>query len=154
MRKGLKTMGRTAVVLAVIGAAVAVASPAQAASETYKNAYTGNCLDGDGGGEIYPLACNGGSFQSWEVIANSDGSRTFRNVATGLCLDNNDTQAVYGHSCNGGNNQQWWISRAFGLIGFENKQTGRCLRDVGDDIRAPRRGTATCAAASSRQRWG
>ncbi|MCA1678041.1 MAG: RICIN domain-containing protein [Actinobacteria bacterium] len=153
-RNSLKTIGRVVIVSGIIASTVVVATPAQAAAETYRNAYTGNCLDGDGGGEIYPHACNGGSNQSWEVIRNSDGSRTFRNVATGLCLDNNDTQAVYGHSCNGGNYQRWWISRAYGLIGFENKQTKRCLRDVGDDIRAPRRGLATCAAASSRQRWG
>ncbi len=155
-----RSVGRAIAILATVlgvltATTVALASPAYAlATETYRNSATGNCLDGDGSGQIYPHPCNGGPFQSWEVIANSDGSRTFRNAATGLCLDNNDSQHVYGHACNGGNYQRWWISRAYGLIGFENKQTRRCLRDVGDDIRAPRRGVATCAASHSRQRWG
>jgi hypothetical protein len=150
-----RTVGALAVVVGmVLSATLALASPARAfAAETFRNAATGNCLDGNGSGDIYPLACNGGAFQHWEVVANGDGSRTFRNSATGLCLDNNDSQAVYGHQCNGGTFQKWWISRAYGEIGFENKQTGRCLRDIGNDIAAPRRGWQTCAVASSRQRW-
>ncbi|TWP54007.1 hypothetical protein FKR81_00060 [Lentzea tibetensis] len=138
----------------VMAAVFAVPSPAQAAAaETYRSAQTGNCLDGNTGGDIYPHVCNGGPFQTWEVTVNGDSSRTFKNVATGLCLDGNGSGSVYGHACNGGNFQRWFISLAFGELGFEGKQTGRCLRDVGADITSHDRGVRTCAAARTDQRW-
>ena len=79
-----------------------------AAIETYQNLATGRCLDSNTSGSVYTLGCNGGSFQKWNVIANSDGTRSFRNLATSRCLDSNTSGSVYTLGCNGGSFQRWY----------------------------------------------
>lgn len=72
-----------------------------------RNKATNRCLDSNTSGSVYPLACNGGTFQQWTVRYIGSLGYEIKNVATGRCLDSDASGSVYTLSCNGGNFQRW-----------------------------------------------
>lgn len=137
-----------AVLASSLSPSASYANPSIAAVETYKNLATGYCLDSNAARQVYTLGCNGGSYQRWTVIVNSDGTRSFKNVATGYCLDSNAARSVYTLGCNGGSYQRWYISRNGSTITFKNKATGFCL-----DSNAARKVYTLGCNGGSYQRW-
>lgn len=124
MRKFAKEVAIIAALL--VAATVGISSPALAANyQSYKNDWSGACLDSNSAGEAYTLGCNTGTYQDWDVQFISGTSYYLKNRATGLCLDGNSAGKVYTLSCNGGTNQRW---RRVGSPGqWINIQTAKCL---------------------------
>lgn len=92
---------------------------------TWVNAATSRCLDSNGTGAVYTLACNGGGFQLWFNSQNQFGDQ-IRNYQTGQCLDTNGT-SVYMLACNGGNFQRWVVSLSGSGWEIKNVSTLVCL---------------------------
>ncbi|MBS2545247.1 ricin-type beta-trefoil lectin domain protein [Catenulispora sp. NL8] len=76
--------------------------------ETFANLAVDNCLDSSNG-SVYTGACNGGGYQNWIIIPNSDGSWELQDSASGQCLDGNGT-SVYASPCGSGNDYQHWFA--------------------------------------------
>lgn len=74
------------------------------------------CLDSNGRGDVYTLACNKGAYQKWEGEASFNELGVIRNVATGLCLQRRTTGngPVIADDCRSGYEPQMWILRTTG----------------------------------------
>lgn len=119
MSKVINFVGKaTAITALCFLASVPVEVSASNGVKTYVSVSTGYCLDSNGEGRVYAIACNGGNYQNWQ---RSGGPLI--NVSTGFCLDSNAEGRVYALPCNGGNYQNWQRSGKR-LI---NVSTGRCL---------------------------
>ena len=121
-------------IITAVGLIAGFATPASAATETYKNQATGLCLE-DTTTEPRTAACAGVSTQQWIVTAWNDGTRRFQNGKTGECLHaqlGTGTGVIFLRSlpCNDSEQQSWWIKRwADGTIRFQNEAYGWCIQD-------------------------
>lgn len=143
--------------------------PRAVATDAMKSAITSNptewrdrgtlrCLDSNTSGSAYtgPVPCGdetGNLFQTWYVIANSDGSYGIRDVATGRCLDSNGSGSAYTNPCQAANTYQHWYllyNSYDDSYGIKDVATGRCLdsNDAGSVYTNP------CQALNSYQHWG
>lgn len=56
-------------------------------STTLRNSFWGRCLDSNDRGDVYPLPCNGGSYQKWRTVQPAARSAVMlQSVGTGRCL--------------------------------------------------------------------
>ncbi|MFE6647968.1 RICIN domain-containing protein [Nocardioides sp. NPDC057772] len=121
-------------IIATLGLIAGSATPASAATQTYRNEATGLCLE-DTTTEPRTAACAGVSTQQWIVKVWNDGTRRFQNGRTGECLHaqlGTGTGVIFLRSlpCNDSQQQSWWIKRwADGTIRFQNQAYGWCIRD-------------------------
>ncbi|MFE0463400.1 LamG-like jellyroll fold domain-containing protein [Kitasatospora sp. NPDC058965] len=91
--------------------------------QSLTNTATGNCLDSSGS-SVYTGGCNGGGYQSWQIIDNGDGTWSLKDSASGNCLDGNGT-SMYAMGCNFGGYQRWYHS--WGGSGWILKQAATGL---------------------------
>ncbi len=124
----------TSLALFALAASSVLYSPDSSAQYLYpiklQNDATGRCLDSNAEGRVYTLACNGGSFQKWNMVLvpNTSNFYEMKNVATGRCLDSNEQGNVYAIACNGGPYQKWIVTlRTNGRRSISNRATGRLL---------------------------
>jgi hypothetical protein len=134
-------MTRLAVTAAVIlGAATAVAAPAQASVATNRapvgttvaqaalaahpwviwHVQSGRCLDGSISQGVRLNTCNGSAFQQWNTPAGSE----LLHEQSGRCLDGSISQGVRLNGCNGGTFQRWDNTAGLNLV---HAQSRRCL---------------------------
>ncbi|MEV8087761.1 RICIN domain-containing protein [Streptomyces nigra] len=60
-------------------------------STTLRNTVWKRCLDSNDRGDVYPLECNGGSYQKWRTVQPAAGSAVMlQSVGTGRCLYQQD----------------------------------------------------------------
>jgi hypothetical protein len=98
------------------------------------NTYYGWCLDSDYNGSTAARACNGGTFQTWQVTpAGSHGNSAMEitDVATGLCLDATVLSWSSTSPCDGSPWQGWtqsataWDTTTFNLQ--NGNARGKCI---------------------------
>jgi hypothetical protein len=121
------------------------------AVETYQNLFTGLCLSSNTAADVSTRPCNGGTFQKWTVIANSDGTRSFKSSAIdNFCLVSNNLGVVYTLRCDGRSSAKWTIiHNSDGSITFRNLATSSCLSNNLDQTVY----TFDCSSGGSFQRW-
>ncbi len=124
-----------ALAVLMVAASAVVADPALAdVTNTMVNSGDNLCLDSNDNGDVYMLACNGGSYQKWR-FAPTGGSFEFLiiNAKTNRCLDSNGDGRVYTLWCNGGNFQKWQADGLgdYYVRSWKNTATGRYLRSAG-----------------------
>jgi len=126
------------VLLAVLATVVTAVPPAQAASiQTFKNRSTSRCLDDSVQFGLRTFYCNGMNYQQWRVTRQSNTLTevVFRNVNTDKCLDDSIEFGVRTFPCNGLSYQRWNAYKiSGGSLQIRNKQTGRCLVDIGANV--------------------
>lgn len=67
---------------------------------TLKNSSWRRCLDGNERGDVYPLSCNGGSYQKWRTVQPAPRSAVMlKSVGTGRCLYQQDNGYYRTASC-------------------------------------------------------
>jgi ricin-type beta-trefoil lectin protein len=134
IRKGRRALTSALATIAVVLAAILVATPAQAdATGALRGVGSNRCLDVLGqsqtdGTYLQLYDCHGGSNQQW--TSTSSGQLT---VYGSKCLDlpNHATAAgtrVQIWTCNGGANQQWRVNSDGTVVGVES---GLCLDATG-----------------------
>ncbi|MEV0210732.1 hypothetical protein AB0H97_36695 [Streptomyces sp. NPDC050788] len=68
---------------------------------TLKNTVWGRCLDSNDRGDVYPLRCNGGSYQKWRTVQPATRSAIMiQSVGTGRCLYQQDDGYYRTARCN------------------------------------------------------
>lgn len=157
------------VVVGLLGGLVAIAAviaPATAASaapgaerdspagvyadpiQTFKNRWTGRCLDDSYTYGLRTFGCNGLDYQRWYVHVWADGTRRLRNVHTGRCIYDSDAILTM-RTCDSSTNQSFYVKRySDGSVRFRNQNTRLCL--AGADNGAVY--TPSCTDVY-RQRW-
>ncbi|TQL66212.1 ricin-type beta-trefoil lectin protein [Nocardioides albertanoniae] len=141
-----------AALIAAIGLLAGFAQPASAATQTYRNEATGQCLEDVGGGEPRTSACVGVTTQQWNVKSWNDGTKRFQNAKTGECLHaqiGTGTGVIFLRSlpCNDSEQQSWWVKRwSDGTIRFQNEAFDWCIQD-------PYVGGLAACDSSENQSW-
>jgi hypothetical protein len=141
---GLRTriLARASVALAVAGASLfGVTGTASAAEvvQTFRNVYSGLCLDDSGDFGPRTFHCNGLNYQKWGVTVWGDGTRQLRNLATNRCLGARNQGSggngilVFG-PCGPSRVMSWYVRRVTNGIWFESQEVhADCLIDAGGD---------------------
>ena len=142
MRTGLLVLGVVAGCLAVISTPASAAGPPGAT--IFRNWATGECLDSNYAGAVYPLGCNGGNYQNWFlydtgwVEASTNAPIIYIwNAQTGRCLDSNTSGNVYTNPCApvGSNYFQFWVWYGDAYVGqYQDGATGLLLQANGGGI--------------------
>ncbi|MFF1723174.1 RICIN domain-containing protein [Streptomyces sviceus] len=64
-------------------------------STNLKNNFWGRCLDSNDRGDVYPVRCNGGSYQEWRTFQPAARSAVgLQSVGTGRCLYQQEPQVL------------------------------------------------------------
>jgi hypothetical protein len=75
------------------------------------DAATGRCLDSNDAGHVYTQPCNGGNYQNWDQIYQSNQTYILEDMQTGLCLGsfgNSDIMAKCG-TVSGDSDYRWFM---------------------------------------------
>ena len=88
----------------------------------FTNQATARCLDSNGNGNVYTLACNTGQYQNWVLVKYLDGYYTIMNRATGLFLTDSGS-SVLTRARDGTTSQDWKING----VQILNRATNKAL---------------------------
>ncbi|MGH3712764.1 MAG: RICIN domain-containing protein [Micromonosporaceae bacterium] len=96
--------------------------------ETYRNAYTRQCLDGAMDFAFTSACSSTDSHQKWTVTVWSDGTVRLRNYGNSYCLDIGGVVYLNKY-CNTSESQSWYVLRfSDGSIMLKNEYVRQCLR--------------------------
>ncbi|NKQ28219.1 RICIN domain-containing protein [Streptomyces galbus] len=135
----IRTVRRAGVVAALClvistAAGTASAAPQADAIQTFRNKWTGNCLDHNNRDGVRQYPCNSGNYQKWQVHVFGDGTRRLQNVATGKCLTYNQLGGalVDVTTCGTSQEESWYVlQQSGGGIAFQNQYKHDCLHAAG-----------------------
>jgi hypothetical protein len=110
---------------------VTAAQPAAAlaATQTFQNAYTDECIDDSRDFHLRTFPCNHLNYQAWIVTRSPNGTFELRNSNTQLCIDDSIEFRLRTFPCNGLAYQRWtWFTDGDTTRHWwQNSQTGRCM---------------------------
>lgn len=117
----------TALSITLLSAAAAIGVDAGAAHASgiwnIVDAATNRCLDSNDNGDVYTLPCNGGNYQNWNQIYQSNQTYVLEDMQTGFCLGafgNSDVMAKCG-SVSGQSDYRWYmVGGDYGTV-YENE---------------------------------
>jgi hypothetical protein len=117
--------------IAATGLVAVPAGPASAATvQTFRNRWSGFCLDHSTQSGLRAFPCNGLNYQKWNVHVHPDNTRRLRNENTQICLGSQ--LGVLTGSCRDNRTYSWNIERLSDGIRFFSEYTDtRCLWDTG-----------------------
>jgi len=123
-------------ILAAASATFVAAAPASAdTQQTFRNRYTGMCLDDSNEFSLRQFPCNNSSYQRFNVHVFGDGTRQLRNIVTQRCFgsrrNGNAVELIVG-ACTATPSMSWILGRPPNGIRLFSQVTGNhCLADAG-----------------------
>jgi hypothetical protein len=131
------------------GVAGKTAIKTTAASQTFKNQSTRECLD-NLNGRLWTYKCDGTSEQKWTVTHWADGTVRLKNVKNGECLSDSGGTLGTSSTCTTSKYQSFYVTHwADGTIRFKNQGSGQCVKAAsGHDV-----GSSTRCDSSKAESW-